>query len=220
MSALLHYNYYYIIIMSALNSLLQSKAGVLKLEDKINPSDTEGPSVYDLLIQKHPSARRPHDNALLRDPPSILNPIIFDHLNSDMILKAAMKTKGVAGLSGIDAYGWRRLLSHYKSASRNLCSALAAVGRRLCCSLVNPSSLQAFVACRLIPINKNPGVRPLVLGKFPIVSFPKLYCGSYLMIFRKQLALYRCVQVRLVDVRLLFMRWGLSLMLIQPRGYW
>ena len=45
--------------------------------------------------------------------------------------------------------------------SHDLCSALAAVGRRLCSSLVNPESISALVACRLIPLDKCPGVRPI-----------------------------------------------------------
>ena len=37
----------------------------------------------------------------------------------------------------------------------------------LCSSLVNSESISAFVACRLIPLNKCPGVRPIGLGEVP-----------------------------------------------------
>ena len=46
-------------------------------------------------------------------------------------------------------------------------SALAAVGHRLCSSLVNPGSISAFVACRLIPLDKYHGVRPFGVGEVP-----------------------------------------------------
>ena len=55
----------------------------------------------------------------------------------------------------------------FKSVSRDLCSSLAAVGRRLCTSLVNPEGISAFVACRLIPLDKCPGIRPIGIGEVP-----------------------------------------------------
>ena len=36
---------------------------------------------------------------------------------------------------------------------------------RLCTTLVHPDGLSAFVACHLIPLNKNPGVRPIGIGE-------------------------------------------------------
>ena len=51
--------------------------------------------------------------------------------------------------------------------SNELCSSLAAVGCCLCSSVLNPESISALVACRLIPLNKCPGVRPIGVGKVP-----------------------------------------------------
>ena len=62
----------------------------------------------------------------------------------------------------------------FKRASNDLCNALAAVARRLCTTLVHPDGLSAFVACCLIPLNKNPGVIPIGIGE----SFLKNYCQS------------------------------------------
>ena len=78
-----------------------------------------------------------------------------------------MHTQGAAGLSSLDAYAWRRLCSSFKSASYDLCHALAAVGWRICSSNVHPDDLSAFVTCRLIPLNKCPGVRPIGVGEVP-----------------------------------------------------
>ena len=78
-----------------------------------------------------------------------------------------MHTHGSAGPSGLDSFAWRRLCSSFGSVSHDLCSALAAVGRRLCSSLVNPESISAFVACRHIPLDKCPGVRPIGVGEVP-----------------------------------------------------
>ena len=52
-----------------------------------------------------------------------------------------------------------------KSVSVDLCDALAAVARRLSTFFVDPNGLSAFVACRLIALNKCPGVRPIGIGK-------------------------------------------------------
>ena len=44
---------------------------------------------------------------------------------------------------------------------------MAAVGHRLCTEAVHPDGLSAFVACRLIPLDKQPGVRPIGIGEVP-----------------------------------------------------
>ena len=93
--------------------------------------------------------------------------IPFYVMHPNAIHQAALHTNGAAGLSGLDAYVWRRLCSSFGSASHNLCSALAAVGHRICTTLVHPEGLSAFVACRLIPLDKCPGVRPIGVGEVP-----------------------------------------------------
>ena len=41
---------------------------------------------------------------------------------------------------------------------------LAAVARRLCSEFVDPDGLSALIACRLIALDKNPGVWPIRIG--------------------------------------------------------
>ena len=38
---------------------------------------------------------------------------------------------------------------------------IAAMARRLCTEHVDPQVIQPLIACRLIPLSKNPGVRPI-----------------------------------------------------------
>ena len=47
------------------------------------------------------------------------------------------------------------------SLTRIICvkPAWASFAHRICTELVDPKLLTAFVACRLIPVDKNPGVR-------------------------------------------------------------
>ena len=75
-----------------------------------------------------------------------------------------MNITGSAGPSGIDAHGWRRLCTSFKGASSELCHSLALVARRICTSYVDPKSISPLLACRLIALDKNPGVRPIGIG--------------------------------------------------------
>ena len=161
-------------VKSALRYLSQnSTGGVLNLDDMI-PSASSGSeqvlrSSRDVLQDKHPNGKIPDLSSLhtSSSETNILNPILFENLNADTIRNAAMHTQGSAGPSGLVSFAWRRLCCSFGSASHDLCSALAAVGLRLCSSLVNPESISALVACRLIPLDKCPGVRPIGVGEVP-----------------------------------------------------
>ena len=142
-----------------------SSGGVLGLNDII--PQTGEMTTRDVLKLKHPPGQPANTDSMLDDEPVPVNPIIYSDLDADCIRKAAMNTQGAAGLSGLDAYAWRRLCSSFKLASNDLCDALAAVGRRICSSDLHPDDLSAFVACRLIPLNKCPGVRPIGVGEVP-----------------------------------------------------
>ncbi len=49
----------------------------------------------------------------------------------------------------------------FKYASQDLCYSLALLARRLCTEYVDPNGLTALMACRLIALDKRPGVRPI-----------------------------------------------------------
>ena len=135
--------------------------GVLDLKDRCAPDDNR--TVEDILRDKHPPAGEMHAEALVTtsaDPPRP-HPVIFERLTGEVIRSAALRTRGAAGPSGIDAAGWRRLCCSFQRESTDLCAAVADFARRISTEHVDPVSLQAFLACRLIPLDKNPGVRPI-----------------------------------------------------------
>ncbi|CAB4011930.1 Hypothetical predicted protein [Paramuricea clavata] len=99
--------------------------------------------------------------------PSHFDPILYNRITSDTIRDAANKIQGSAGPSGVDAHLWRRFCLSYKTASSDLCNALAGVARLLCTKSVHPEGLSAFVACRLIPLDKDPGICPIGIGEVP-----------------------------------------------------
>ena len=72
-----------------------------------------------------------------------------------------MRTRDSAGQSGIDAAWWRRFCTAFHRDSNYLCAAIAAAGRRLGTEYVDPGPLKAFLASRLIPLDKLLGVRPI-----------------------------------------------------------
>lgn len=139
----------------------QGASGVLSLTKSI--SDNDPTTVRDVLKEKHPQASPLHQEALLDSADQIPVPhsILFDQLDGSLIRSMALKSSGAAGPSGLDASNWKRLCTSFKSYSNELCTALAAVAKRLSTTFVDPNAITALVACRLIPLDKNPGIRPI-----------------------------------------------------------
>ena len=120
-----------------------------------------------LLKQKHPEATTASEEILLPDEPEIMYPIKYEKIDAELIRKAAIKTKGGAGPSGMDGDGWRRILlsKNFSKSSDDLCKPFAAVIKRLCVEENQSASLEAFLACCLIPLDENPGLRPIGVGE-------------------------------------------------------
>ena len=93
--------------------------------------------------------------------------VIFEHLDAEAIYKAAKKVNGAAGPSGADSDMWQRLLcsKQHKKKPAELCHAIAKLAQKLNREQVDPSYLRAFIAGRLIPLDKDPGVRPIGIGE-------------------------------------------------------
>ena len=145
----------------------QDTAGPLPLDKLVDPVNNPHKTVRDVLLEKHPIGQPLNPSALLApDPPmEEPHPVIFDQLTGPLIRVTALRMEGAAGPSGIDALGWRRLCTFFRGASSDLCEALAQLGRRICTTYVDPSGLAAFTACRLMALNKCPGVRPIGIGE-------------------------------------------------------
>ena len=132
--------------------------------DGIVPLDDE---TLEILRQKHPEPKQAEYEVLLPDEPFEIHPVIFDEIDADTIRQAAVRTKGGSGPSGMDGDGWRRLLTskQYGQESTDLCKAIARLAKTLCTDVHPEDALQALLACRLIPLNKNPGIRPIGVGE-------------------------------------------------------
>ena len=57
------------------------------------------------------------------------------------------------------------MCTSFKSAADDLCHSLALLTRRLCKEFVDPEAVAPLMSCRLIALDKNPGVRPIGIGE-------------------------------------------------------
>ena len=86
-----------------------------------------------------------------------------------MVKEAALKTKGGSGPSGLDADGWRKILvsKSYRTINADLRRAFANVIKKICTEKLpvdttkDETPLEAYLACKLIPFDKNPGLHPI-----------------------------------------------------------
>ena len=136
----------------------EGSGGVLDLND----------STMKDLQDKHPPAAKIQAGALLEGqlpPPTPAS--YFDCIDEQEVLKAAQLTKGAGGPSQLDADQYRHILisSKYKAEGKRLREQIAQLARKLASEIVDPKTLEAFVACRLIPLDKCPGIRPIGIGE-------------------------------------------------------
>ena len=116
---------------------------------------------------KQPDPEPVHAGTILNERMTSVDfhPVLFDNITAKVIRNSALHTEGAAGPSEVNALSWRRLCTAFGQKSNDLCSALAAVARRICTTYVDPSCLMAYTSCRLIPLDKCPGVRPVGVGE-------------------------------------------------------
>ena len=57
------------------------------------------------------------------------------------------------------------LSKKFKTEGKNLREQIALLSRNLASKFVNPFSIEALTTCRLIPLNKNLGVRLIGIGE-------------------------------------------------------
>ena len=118
----------------------------------------------ELLVQKHPEQREPSPDILIQGFISPIHPVAYDDTDESVIMKASMLTKGGSG----HADGCCRIStsSAFGTATLFIRKIFAQLIKKVCVEeLDSPSSLESFVACRLIPLDKKPGVRPNGVGE-------------------------------------------------------
>ena len=124
-------------------------------------------TAFYLLQLKHPEGKEASQEILLTDTPETIHPIKFESTDVEKIQKDAVKTGGWSGPSVMDADGWEQILKskQFGKSSIDLRKAFAEIIKKICSIKNQSSSLEAFLACRLIPLDKNPGFRPIGIGE-------------------------------------------------------
>ena len=94
-----------------------------------------------------------------------VDPSVFAAIDGDAMFNAALRSQGGAGPSGLDAHGLSRMLcsKNFRTEGNDLCNALAEIARKLCTTLINPAALEPLLIGKLIALDKNPGIRPIVM---------------------------------------------------------
>ena len=146
-------------INSALRVLDQSEnAGILTINDEN----------IKLLNEKHPKAKIADEDMILEGPINYVDSIIFENITGDLIKKISFNMRGSAGPSAMDADQWRMILGtkKYGQLSEDLANSIARMARILATETVTDrKGLSPYLACRLIPLDKNPGLRPIGIGE-------------------------------------------------------
>ena len=102
------------------------KGGILSLKEK-----TGEKAVLELLKEKHPSPGTLEEDFITEEVDTLpYHDSIFDEINSATIRKAAMRTHGSHGASGLDADEWRKILTNYGQFSIDLCKTIVQLAQR------------------------------------------------------------------------------------------
>ena len=123
--------------------------------------------VIKALKEKHPPQVPIQCNVLLQGPIDYVSPSYFDEIDESMIKNAARLTKGATGPSNLDGEQFKTILvsNKFKKEGKEMREQLAVLAKKLATKIIDPYCIDSSVACKLIPLNKNPGVRPIGIGE-------------------------------------------------------
>ena len=143
-------------VNKALKLLESSKGGILPLTEE----------TFEMLLEKHPKASEASNDILIEEEVQNVHPVIYDSIDSKMVRNVIIKTRASAGPLGLDADSWRRILmsGNFGTSGEDLRIAIADMIKCLCQNNT-VKHLGAFLACRLIPLDKQTGVRPIAIGE-------------------------------------------------------
>ena len=119
------------------------------------------------LKEKHPPPAAILPETLLHGPINEVDASFFSNIDEQNIFRATKLTSGAAGPSQADAAFFKYILTskNFKNEAKNLREQIARLAKKLATQYVDPKSIEAYVNCRLIPVNKCPGVRPIDIGE-------------------------------------------------------
>ena len=137
-------------------------------EESANGALACTPEVLEKLKEKHPHSRKTHPSALLSITSPAPESVIFEEIDTELIMKSARSVSGAGGPTQIDADIWKHLIcsKFNKKQSEELASSIAELAKILCINNVPASHTSELLAGRLIPLDKKGGgIRPIGIGE-------------------------------------------------------
>ena len=127
----------------------------------------EGKTDFSILKEKHPQTKTANTNYIIEVSEDTMpyHPSIFEQINAKTVRKSNLKANGSHGPSGLDACEWRRILTHFNQTSNELCKTHVKLSYTIESKILPHEKLTAYNSCRLIPLDNNPGVRPIGIGE-------------------------------------------------------
>ena len=127
-----------------------------------------GRKVIDVLRSKHPEMMMPdisqEDFAAFEEYEELLESVPVD-CDQGMVEEVASRLRGGAGPSSVDALALKNWLLRHGRASQILREELATWTEWLCNTAPPWASFRGLMGCRLVVLDKQPGVRPLGIGE-------------------------------------------------------
>ena len=130
------------------------------------------PEVVEKLQSLHPAPSDILPETLYHGPLNQISTAYFDNITEETVRKAASQTKGSGGPSLFDSKQWRRILcsNSFKVEAKELRIRIAAFAKKISTEIVDPNTLEAYLAGRLLALDKAPGdpelqVRPIAVGE-------------------------------------------------------
>ena len=116
--------------------------------------------VLEELKLKHPAPAEVEEDSLLHGLISKVPNCYFNDTYEIMVGRAASLTKDSGGPSLVDSDHFRHMLlsKKFKAEAKSLREQIALLARTLASTFASLHSIDWLTTCRLIPLNKKPGV--------------------------------------------------------------
>ena len=121
---------------------------------------------FETLQQKHPEVSEASDYTILKETRQEVHPAIYESINSEMVNDTIKLTRGATDPSGMNADGWRGILisDNFENVVEDFRKSIVEMAKSLCQER-GANYFAVFLACRLISLDKQPGVRPIGIGE-------------------------------------------------------
>ena len=154
-------------VKSALRLLSSDSRGTPLSLDKEITSGTGSDTVRGILQKKHPYSRSVSPSSILPEDEAPLptHHILFESITGQLIRTIPICTEGAAGPSAWMQQTGDECAPPFMTHHVICVTQLLQWVRRLCNTFVDPVGLKVLTSCRLIALDKQPGVRPIGIGE-------------------------------------------------------